>query len=258
MLCSHIQIDGLYLLCCAQITQVSILSSTGNTDFEIIARHKRRRRSSFTIMKLFTLVVALMPLFSSALIPPSIAKARDDKQDLTIVYHKANSDVTVEVLSGGNLVGQSCSSSLSSGAFEKLPIIFDVNEHASGNLTVGSSTYLIHEDANYSGGIVCTRMFNQAEAAASCTVTVPANVSMQPLSKSNIAECISDRRNRLAKVLRVASNPPLDSTRAGQAEMKLPVDPLPHSNCGPTGKTEIVGDGDPHQNYYLLQLSVSD
>ncbi|KAG6365776.1 hypothetical protein INS49_007387 [Diaporthe citri] len=169
-----------------------------------------------------------MPLFSCALVPPAIAKAQDDKQDLTIVYHKANSDVTVEVLSGGNLVGQSCSSSLSSGAFEKLPIIFDVNERASGNLTVGSSTYLNHVDANYSGDIVCARMFNHAEAAASCTVAVPANLPMQPLSKSNISECISDHRNRLAKFLRASMNPPGGSTDAGQAEMII--DPRPNNH----------------------------
>lgn len=94
-------------------------------------------------MNLLALIVALMPFFfcASASVPPAISGAQDNKQDLTIVYHKANSDVTVEVLSGGNLVGQSCSSSLSSGTFENLPIIFDVNEHDSGNLTVGSSTY---------------------------------------------------------------------------------------------------------------------
>lgn len=94
-------------------------------------------------MNRLALIVALMPFSfcASASVPPAISGAQDNKQDLTIVYHKANSDVTVEVLSGGNLVGQSCSSSLSSGTFENLPIIFDVNEHTSGNLTVGSSTY---------------------------------------------------------------------------------------------------------------------
>lgn len=207
-------------------------------------------------MNLLTLIVALMPLFSFALVPPAIAKARGNKKDLTIVYHKANADITIEVLSGDDLVEQACSSSLSSGAFESMPIIFDVDEHGSGNLTIGSFTYRIHEDASHSGGIVCTRMFNHAEAAVSCTVAVPADLPIQPLSKSNIAVCISEQHNRLAKFFRAATNPPWGSTGAGQAEMIF--DPPPQPHCGPEEKTQRLGDGDPHQNYYLLQLSVSD
>lgn len=81
---------------------------------------------------------------------------------------------------------------------------------------------------------------------------------MQPLSKSNIAECISDRRNRLAQFLQVTTDPSWGSTNEGQAEIMMPVDPPIQSHCGPTKNTERFGDGDPHQNYYLLQLSVSD
>lgn len=208
-------------------------------------------------MNLFILIVALMPLFSFALVPPAIAKARSNKQDLTIVYHKANADITIEVLSGDNLVGQACSSSLNSGAFESMPILFNVDERGSGNLTIGSFTYRIHEDASHSGGIICSRMFNHAEAAVSCTVTVPADLPMQPLSKSNIAVCIPERHNRLAKLFRVAINSPWGSTTGmGQAEMIF--DPPPQPHCGSEEKTQRFGDGDPHQNYYLLQLSVSD
>lgn len=216
-------------------------------------------------MNLLALIVAVavMPLFSFALTLPASVQAGDNKQELKIIYHKAaDSNITVEVLSTDGLVGWSFSSSLDSGAFEKLPIIFDVDERGSGNLTVGPSTYLIHEDANYSGGIVCGRMFNQAEAAVSCTVAVPADLPLQPVGKIDTAEGIPDGPRGLARVLRVAANPPSGpmDTLHSMWGRDPPAD-IPPNSCeddDPSGKTEVIGDGDPHQNYYDIQLSVSE
>lgn len=222
-------------------------------------------------MNLFTLIVALLPLFSFVLAAPASNKALTDKQELKIVYHKADSNITVQVLSNGSLVGQSCSSSLSSGSFEKLPIVFDVDERGSGNVTVGDSTYMIHENATYSGGIVCGRMFNRAEAAVSCTVAVPADFPLQPLSKLDIAECIPNARNSLAKTIQLATSPLPDPMDAGHSRRSIgppgwhdpdttprPFKDPPCSDPSPPGTTQRDGDGDPHQNYYHLQLSVSN
>lgn len=219
-------------------------------------------------MNLLALIVALMPFLSFALVPPISIKARNgsDKQELKIIYHKADSNVTVKVLSGGNLVGQSCSSSVTgtSGSFEQLSIVFDVDERGSGNLTVGDSTYRIHENANYSGGIVCGRMFNRAEAAVSCTVAVPADLSF------DIAQCIPAGLNSLARTLHVATSPPSSPMDAGHSGRSIgppgwtdpdttpqPFHDPPCNDPSPPGDTQRVGDGDPHQNYYDLQLSVS-
>lgn len=222
-------------------------------------------------MNLLPLLVALMPLFSFSLAAPASIEALADKQELKIIYHKADFNITVQVLSGGSLVGQSCSSSLSSGSFKKLPIVFDVDERGRGNLTVGGSTYLIHENVTYSGGIVCGRMFNRAEAAVSCTVAVPADLPLQPLSRLDIAECIPNGLNSLAKTIQLATSPPSGPMDAGHSRRQVgppgwhdpDTTPQPHHDppCfdpSPPGTTQRDGDGDPHQNYHHLQLSVSD
>lgn len=207
-------------------------------------------------MNLFILIVALIPLFSHALTLSSNFEVSDSKRELTIAYHRVNSSITVEALSSGKLVGQACSSSLSSSNFAQLPIIFDVNKHGSGNLTVGPSTYRIHEDIKHSGGIICGRMFNNVEAAVSCIVTVPAELPLHSLSELELAKCISDDFYGLAKALRVATRTLSGPTDASQTKI-VPIEP-PLPKCSKSWTTEVLGDGDPHQNYYGIQLSVSD
>lgn len=218
----------------------------------------RFHKFPLTEMNLFILIVALMPLFSHALTLPSNSEVSGNKSELTIVYHRFRSNITVEALSSGKLVGQACSSSLISGNFAHLPIIFDVNKRGSGNLTVGPSTYRIHEDIKHSGGIICGRTYNNFGAVVSCIVTVPAELPLQSLSEPEITKCILDDfyGYGLAKAFRAATRTLSGPTDAGQAKI-VPVEP-PIPKCSKSYTTEALGDGDPHQNYYGIQLSVSD
>lgn len=209
-------------------------------------------------MDLFILIVALMPLFSHTLALPSNFEVSNNKTELTVVYHRVSSSISVEALSSGKVVGSACSSSLSSGSFAQLPIIFDVNERGSGNLSVGPSTYRIHEDIKHSGGIICGRAFNNVEAAVSCIVTVPAELQLQPLSEPEIiAKCMADDfYYGLAKALRPATRTLVGPIDASSAKI-VPIEP-PIPKCSKSYTTEVLGDGNPHQNYYGIQLSVSD
>jgi hypothetical protein len=213
-------------------------------------------------MSLFILMVALASL-SFALALPSDLEIPHGKQQLTIVYHNVNNSVLVEALSSDlGLLGRACSASLSSGIFGNLPVTFDVDERGSGHLTVGASTYRIHEDVEHSGGITCGRMFNAVEAAVSCAVNVPAELPLQPLGEPDTTECIPNASSRvlpepfklIGAVSRAAHCLTLNNTKPNQIVARQSSD----SGCGESGTTELVGQGYPQQDYFHFQLSVSD
>lgn len=208
-------------------------------------------------MNLFTLILALVPFLSFAVAWPTKLEVPNDKQDLTLVYHRANSGISVEALSSGALVGRDCSNTLNTGSFAKLPVTFDVDERGSGNLTVGPSTYWIHEHTDHSGGITCGRMYNEVEAAVSCTVMIPAETSMPPLTGFDITECITNHAHSLSKTLKAATRGLPLRNSINQTDI-VPISPRQGSVCIDQSGTTRWACGDPHQNFYHRQLSVSD
>lgn len=210
-------------------------------------------------MNLFTLIVALMPFLSFALAWPAQLEVPNDKQELTVVYHRANSSISVEAFSDVALVGRDCSATLNTGSFANLPVIFDVDERGSGNLTVGPSTYWIHEDIKHSGGIICGRMYNDVEAAVSCTITIPAELPMSPLIGLHVTECITNDSYSLSKTLSAATRAlsgPAPSSR-NETDM-IPIRPRQQPGCiYEDPNTSRWACGDPHQNFYHRQLTVS-
>lgn len=208
-------------------------------------------------MNLFTLILALVPFLSFAVAWPTKLEVPNDKQDLTLVYHRANSGISVEALSGGALVGRDCSNTLNTGSFAKLPVTFDVDERGSGNLTVGPSTYWIHEHTDYSGGITCSRMYNDMEAAVYCTVIVPAELSISPSTGLDITECNTNHAHSLSKTLKAATRGLPLRNSINQTDIE-PISPRQGSVCIDQSGTTRWACGDPHQNFYHRQLSVSD
>ncbi|KAG8157037.1 hypothetical protein KVR01_013027 [Diaporthe batatas] len=205
-------------------------------------------------MNLFTFVVALMPFLSFALAWPAKLEVPNDRQELTVVYHRVNSRASVDALSRGALVGRDCSATLNTGSFANLPIIFDVDERGSGNLTVGPNTYQIHERFDYSGGITCGRMYNDVEAVTSCTVTIPSEFEISPLSRLHVTECIAKDAHTLSKTLNLATRALSDPNSRNQTE-NIPI--RPRQDCIDEDADTIRWScGDPHQNFYHRQLSV--
>ncbi|KAH0420091.1 hypothetical protein CcaCcLH18_14188 [Colletotrichum camelliae] len=203
-------------------------------------------------------------LLSSALAAPALSR-RDEPQlqQVQVVYQECDTATSVEVLSGGTVVAEACSNTLDTGSFAALPIKFDVDRTGAGTVTVGSTTYKIHEKKEISGGIVCGRLFDGGESVVSCDISVPASMPFQSLSRRH--ECIPDGATTMARALQIR-NPEQDLQARYIAPIPFLISDDANTNadkrelgkrqgCYPQKWTELVGDGNPHQNYYHSQIT---
>ncbi|KAF0331288.1 hypothetical protein RB213_001369 [Colletotrichum asianum] len=193
-------------------------------------------------------------------VPPLLRRDEPQLQQVQIVYQECATATSVEVFSAGTVVAEACSNTLDTGSFAALPITFAVDRTSAGTVTVGSTTYKIHEKKEISGGIVCGRLFDGGESVVSCDIAVPAGMSL-----SRRHECIPDGETTMARALRVrkpeqdlqaryiAPIPFLTSGETGTNTDKREIGK--RQGCYPQKWTELVGDGNPHQNYYHSQIT---
>lgn len=210
-------------------------------------------------------VLAIAGLAPVALTAPSRLHLRgDDTREVNIMIQqvKSTGETDIAVVSQGtpDILGYSCSSTLNYGAFADLPITADIDENGSGTLTVGSSTYKVHEDRDASGGIACARIYNDGESFLDCAVPVPSSMKLSPISDQK-PTCFNSgvipSLQSAYKAMLAQQEPPAPAnlTRRDLSSSR-PV--LNERQCGIwSPATQRVGDGNPHQNYYLKQLSVS-
>jgi hypothetical protein len=162
------------------------------------------------------------------------------------------------------LLGHSCSSHLK--IFQDDHVEFNVDEHGAGNVTVGSLSYTVHDDAKSSGGIICNRMHSTTEALVTCIVYIPQNAQVAYLNKRGLSTCFPNGAHQLGQVVEGLKSGPIWGTAedapmtTGYNASELHPGTLSkrQGSCGVwSGVTYRVGDGDPHQNPMNVQLSVS-
>ncbi|KAK3899009.1 hypothetical protein C8A05DRAFT_37379 [Staphylotrichum tortipilum] len=161
-------------------------------------------------------LVAVLALLPAAVFTTSVLQAAEGTRIVNIVLqvNKVTSEAAIDVLSQdrSELFAQSCSLQLTSGAFEKTPIVFDVNEHGAGNLTVGEKIYVVHEKPEFSGGIVCSSVVSAYETLLNCETPVASSLKLSSLSKRNLKDCFPEGPLELASVMHK-----LESTPKGQS-----------------------------------------
>lgn len=222
-----------------------------------------------------TFLILFAPL--SALAAP---QARAAPKDIRVVwtYHKAGGDQSGKTTlmafrtDLSTLLEKSYSNTLNTGNFADTPLTFDVDENGFGTLTYGT-TYKVHSDPEYSGGISCSQMYNEKDTFVECTV--PWKGTSAPAEKSK-------KRSEWAAELGASSLPVLgqqglDIWHASEPVAGTDSDPAVDPptkrelQARPLGKrqsqfgcfaeitreTTLRGDGNPHQNHYNRQLSVS-
>ncbi|KAF5660303.1 hypothetical protein FCIRC_12181 [Fusarium circinatum] len=164
--------------------------------------------------------------------------------DVQIVWKhaKASSQTALSVYDGSTLLAQSCSSFISDAPSS---IDFtDVDENGFGNFTVGANKYLVHSKAKYSGGPICTKKFS-----AEATVVECSGLSWEP-NKAKVEDNCHDK-DEAKGALRLLSS---KGSASGFAKREAnPINDPPA--CSVLTRTSLVGDGDPHQNYFHKQLS---
>lgn len=194
---------------------------------------------------------------------PAPATAPSNKSDTNKIHvvwkhHKDSSQKSIAALTedGSGLLGQSCSDNLTTDRFTDHPISLNVDADGGGELSYGNTTFKVLMKAEHSGGITCNRIWGPDQASVDCLVPWSGSVD-KPSPLSTADDCFNNHlpRKRQADVLpafghRVGYG---QSTNHSLERRISPSDPT----CSPTGDTLLYGDGDPHQNYWNQQLSVS-
>ncbi|KPM44436.1 hypothetical protein AK830_g2087 [Neonectria ditissima] len=166
--------------------------------------------------------------------------------DVQLVWQhaKTSGQEALGVYDGDKLVAQSCSSFIKSAPHS---IDFsDVDDRGFGNFTVGEKKYLVHSKAEYSGGPTCTRKYDDKVTVVECS-----GLDWVPSSKVEIDEdCHDDEDAKTA--FRFLTRRAVIPQGSVKREANPIVDP---PDCNIQEGTFLVGDGNPHQNYFHKQLS---
>ena len=161
-------------------------------------------------------------------------------------------------------LGHSCSTKLSTGTFEATPIRFDVDATGSGSVHIGSHSYTVHSNPEFSGGITCSRMVSVAETYVACTLLVPTELKLRSLETRKLEDCFHGQGHEFeAMSAAMARNvvQPIEVLLAqNQAETHLSANLTRRQKGGcdtTTYSTRKEGDGDPHQTNLNIQVTVS-
>ncbi|POS70743.1 hypothetical protein DHEL01_v210865 [Diaporthe helianthi] len=229
------------------------------------------------------LLLATLALAIYAQASPKANPQRGDALQMNIVLQvdkeSQQSSTEVWTIDRSTRLESSCSTGITSGAFAAHPITFDVDEDGSGDVTIGLSSYKVHHDPEYSGGIVCTRLHSPADVIVSCIAPVPQDVSLEPLEQSGHDQCFSSGRNNLLDVLtsleggsEILSEDAFEEKHNTTSQASLDISDIKkllnyeegnnnvEKRQGPQcdkirSFTRKVGGGNPHQNPMNVQLS---
>ncbi|GAQ40516.1 hypothetical protein AtubIFM55763_001444 [Aspergillus tubingensis] len=218
------------------------------------------------MMKILKISLTLfLALTAAALAAPSPYTQEHKYARVTLQQQKITSEkqILVKDSSTGDVLGTACSNALITRAFSDFGIVADVGPNGDGNITAGPSTFVVHEDPQYSGGITCYRMYNDYESFVVCDgVPLPTNVPLDPIKGNDIPPCFSDTVDmtlqRAAETIHVVDTFPVpgSETNSTSAVSTSNLEQRQTGTCSQwSPATRKVGDGDPHQNYWRKQLS---
>lgn len=232
-----------------------------------------RSIESFPVL-MSKVVLAVLP-FSLA---GEAAVLASDHQALQVTIEKDVSTLNTSIsvlnsLNSGILVS-SCSRQLSIPSWN-FSMTANIDNQGLGTLTMNAIRYTIHENSIMSGGISCSRMYNDEEAVVLCAipssiVNLPAITSNDSLDhqttvcsntgKRRTIETRSLKNHAMAMISGQVIEPQEQESETKAYGGLVPAKKRQGGGnpCGTwTTTTKPVENPDPHQNYYLKQLSVS-
>lgn len=172
--------------------------------------------------------------------------------DVSIVWRHekptGNKSLTIHSANNYTVLAQSCGNSIGSLDFSQ------VDEHGAGHFTVGGNTFAV--SSKLQDGVSCTRKYNGVIALVECS-----NVKLDiPKGAALTADCFTHEEAKASfHALKPAS---LDATTSfTPAERRTTPSQTfklrGRQQCHDEKNTALEGDGNPHQNYYDKQISVS-
>lgn len=200
-----------------------------------------------------------------------VSLASRDNIAVTLLAYTTPSSSTLSLLNeDAELWASSCSSKLDDGPFHDFVIAAEFDHVGSGHIMVGPQTYVIHENPSVSGGIICGAMYNDEDILVTCKLFIPGRLlySAKRATPPNCAtQGLDKEQSRLKAHLSALLSPNTSFTKndemancdadvsdQGFAQLDRPK----RSACTVGIFTELVGDGNPHQNYHHRQITVSN
>lgn len=178
--------------------------------------------------------------------------------------------------SGTRTLSSSCSEHLNIPSLNT-SVTADVDDNGSGTLKIGDVVYNIHENTGVSGGISCNRLYSDEQVFVICDLLSTDAGSLASLARlrrrnTRQEDCFTSRKRNMSETRSlkdhamvminggvVAEEPHSAryTTSGNDIRIAKPMDKR-QGACGTwTATTKAVSNPDPHQNYYLKQLSVS-
>ncbi|KAH7152104.1 hypothetical protein B0J13DRAFT_255304 [Dactylonectria estremocensis] len=176
--------------------------------------------------------------------------------ELLLRYHHESgsnqTEFTLSTLDKSDFYAHACDNSF--GIAGKA-VTINVDARGSGHIAVDDKEYKVVGDRDMSGGISCTKMYNEKSTVVECSI--PWRDSFDDwtvLSADEVEECFSEesaarRRNlpsafssRIASSHFVSDSSPALDKRQGGCAYSVWYD------------TRLIGDGDPHQDYFHKQV----
>lgn len=225
-------------------------------------------------MALNTVLVIAMALGFVAL-----AGAQDTKGiQMTLEKDLKTSETELALInqSGTRTLLTSCSDHLNIPSLNT-SVTADVDNHGSGILKIGDVVYNIHENTEFSGGISCNRMYSGEQVFVICDLPSTgagslASLARLPRRDTRQANCFTSRKRSMSDTRSLKDHAMVminggagvdepDFARDITSEEDIRIAKSMRKRQGACGvwtaTTEPMPNPDPHQNYYLKQLSVS-
>jgi hypothetical protein len=212
-------------------------------------------------------ISTLLAFLPAVLGTPTLNSRQDTKAvEIEVELVRDSSEVSITVIDQetSEVLGQSYSSTLNSGGFANFPITTNLDLYGGGDITIGPTVYKVHENPKFSGGITCARLYNNAGAFTTCNASIPVSLQVTALGERSLPgyftnSAISNLK-KAYKSIRTANSSPEPAIAQLNETVQRANDSL-HARqytCSQwSSGTSRVGDGNPHQNYWHKQLSVS-
>lgn len=230
-----------------------------------------------SVLLAFSATALAAPYVDGRAIVVGVSSLRSSSEIYLTVKDKATSE----------LLAISDSPHLSTGS---LTVSADVDKNTgAGTLSIDGKSYMIHENPDVSGGITCksprsvdtyrnsntcivktlirvatgARLYNEEEFFVSCDATIATSTTVSARSQPLTQRAQDNRALALLpgifEAMSSGGDPsPEFESNLTQSDGSLEVLDKRQGSCGVwTSNTYRVGDGNPHQNFYLKQLSVS-
>ncbi|CAI4214300.1 unnamed protein product [Parascedosporium putredinis] len=170
--------------------------------------------------------------------------------DLLLRYHRDivsnQTELSLSTLDKSHTYSHGCGNSLEVAG---RTVSVAVNDRGAGNVLIDAEEYRILGDRQMSGGASCTKLYNDRSVVVECSVPWYANMEdLSAISDDRVEECFSEESAAHRRSLPTSFAPSVVSAVEKRQGLCM---------WFYADNTDLVGDGNPHQDYLHRQVGPS-